>query len=102
MATVEYTARTRSAGARTAAGDLSLLVAVLRGRRRVLLVGLADALLEFLHARAERACQLRQAIGAEQDEHDDQDDEQLLVSQTKHDGLLSERFTLPRARATAQ
>src|SRR5262245_19749035 len=101
MATVEYTARRRSAGAGTTGRALGLLVAVLR-RRRLLFRGLVDALLELLHARAQRLGQLRQPVGAEEHEHDDENDEQFLVAQTKHDGLLSERLTLPRARATAQ
>src|SRR5262245_45138359 len=101
MATVEYTARRRSAGAGTTGRALGLLVAVLRCRL-VLLLGLVDTLLELLHRRAQRVGQLRQPVGAEEHEHDDQDDEQFLIAKTKHDGLLSERLTLPRARATAQ
>src|SRR6185436_17512952 len=62
---------------------LRLLLVVLLHRRRVVLQ-LVDALLELLDAAPERAGEVRQALGAEQDQHDDEDQQQLLVSQTKH------------------
>src|SRR5713226_2788562 len=62
-----------------------LLVVLLHGRRRLVL-HLGHALLELLDAAAERAGQIRKALGPEQDQHDDENQQQFLISQTKHDG----------------
>src|SRR6266571_2961588 len=52
-----------------------LFLFLLRGGRRVVLRGLGDAFLEFLDARPQRPCQLRQPVGAEEDQHDHEDDQ---------------------------
>src|SRR5712692_4639965 len=63
---------------------LRFLVFVLLDRRGRVVLHLVDPLLELLDAAAERAGEIRQALGAEEDQHDHQNQQQLLVPQTKH------------------
>src|SRR6266545_6552892 len=67
-------------------GGAALGLAVLGG---ALGVGLLCALLELTDRLAERAAQLRYLRAPEHDEGDEQDDHQLLCSETKHAVLLS-------------
>src|SRR5206468_1358566 len=76
-----------------------LLFFLLGGGGRVVLRRFADAFLEFLDARSQRSCQIRQPVGAEEDQHDHEDDQQLLITQPKHDGLLSGASTILRPYA---
>ncbi len=55
-----------------------------RSRRLILEVGYT--LLEFLHARTQRACEVGQALRAEENEDDDEDEQQFLIAQTEHGG----------------
>src|SRR6266850_4363429 len=91
--TRKWIGRDAGACARPQVRELRLLLPFLRrrGRRRrrcggVVLGDLAHALLELLHARAERLGEVRQTLGPEEDEDDDEDEQQLLISQTKHGG----------------
>src|SRR5207244_3650900 len=80
--------RARAAGhdADPGAGRLRLLlVFLLRGRGALVLRRLGHALLELLDAGAERARQLGQAIRAEKDQDDHEDQQQLLILQAKHE-----------------
>src|SRR6266511_3896542 len=77
-----------------------LLLFLTGGRRRLLGLGrLVDPLLELLHARAERPGELGQPVGAEEDQHDHQDDQQFLIAQAKHVRLLFSKRPPPYARA---
>src|SRR5213594_1037368 len=68
--------------ARVAKGEgLRLLLVVLLGRRARVVLHFVDALLELLDAGAEGAGAIGQALGA-----DEEDQQQLLVAQTKHGG----------------
>src|SRR5262245_26439575 len=87
---------TRGGGERDSKGLSLLVLALLGGGRAVFLLGLGHALLELLHARAEGLGELRQPVRPEEDEHDDQDNQQFLIAQTKHWGLLSALVTLAR------
>src|SRR5688572_21128527 len=87
--------RGRRAPTARAGARLRLLFLFLAGgTRRVLGLRLVHALLELLHARPQRARQLWQAIGAEQHEHDHQDDEKFLISETKHGGSFRDTLNL--------
>src|SRR5574342_376486 len=74
-------ARRMAAGA---AGASGLLVVVLLLCRRRVVLELGDALLELLDARAQRAGEIRQTLCAEENEDDNEDEQQLLIAQTKH------------------
>src|SRR5258706_16422507 len=66
--------------------ELRLLLVVLLHGRRGLVLHLGHPLLEFLDAATERAGQIGETLGPEEDQHDDQDQQQLLISQTEHGG----------------
>src|SRR5262245_13311960 len=72
------------------------LLFLLVGGRRGIVLHLVHPLLELLDARAQGAGQLGQTVGAEQDQHDDQNDQKFLIAKTKHAWLLSREFTLAR------
>src|SRR5262249_17956136 len=76
-----------------------LLVFLFRGHRRVVLGDLVDALLELLDAAPERAGQIRQALGAKQNQYDDENQQQFLIPQTKHGGTP---FLLPTTPYTTR
>src|SRR4026209_115866 len=80
---------------------LGVLLVVLLHRRRRVVLQLVHALLQFLHAAPERTGEVGQRLGAEQDQHDHQDQQQLLISQTEHGGtpFLYRRPLTLRARS---
>src|SRR5439155_18036445 len=55
-----------------------------RAAAGLLRLALVDAFLELLEARPQRSSELREAVRAEQDQHDHQDHEQFLSSKSKH------------------
>src|SRR5438552_9550879 len=85
-----------------------LLLFLPGGGRGVVALHLADALLELLDARAQRAGEIGQPVRAEEDQHDDQDDQQFLRAKAKHVRLLfsvAPHLTpgvIPRARPSAR
>src|SRR5438128_3977172 len=70
--------------ARSLARRRSPAISTRRAAAGLLRLALVDAFLELLEARPQRSSELREAVRAEQDQHDHQDHEQFLSSKSKH------------------
>src|SRR5262249_54603218 len=66
--------------------------------RRVLVLLPGDGVLEFADAASHRLAQLRQALRAEDDQHDDEDDSDLKRSHVRHCPDGSGRWPVPPQR----